>query len=128
MQTKKYAKENIQRAEQILEKSYKITGELKLLPVVLQRIQTAVEKNWKTTRKKKKPQLLMNLEKLMHFKKNATVEFTRKNALILCSPRYKIKDINETMVRKYLNDAKKYIKKGDIHARRRSPSRRATKN
>ena len=56
------ANQALQRAENIIEQTYMITGEIKLLPVALQSVHKAAELAWLETKDNKKPFFLHQME------------------------------------------------------------------
>lgn len=107
----------LQRAETILEKNYQWTGEVKLLPLIIEYLHDAVHHTWKAQQKKRKPRLIKELETLIQKKKHSPIEFQRKQQWILCSENYKTTQIDEKKTRNYLEQTKAYLKRNN-YARR----------
>ena len=99
----------LQRAEALVETNYKLTGEVKLLPLAVQHLQKAMEESW--AGKGAKPELLKKLEALTHKKKQSPVEFVRKEKFVMCSDDYKTTIIDEKKVKALIQETKQYLEK-----------------
>ena len=104
------AQKALQRAEWIIEKNYAFTGEVKLLPLALQQLQKATTHAWKY-KGGNKPKLLEELENILNKRKESSVEFKRKEKLIICTKDYKTTIIEEKIVKNYLQKTRIYLKK-----------------
>ena len=101
----------LQRAESIIEHNYKITGEVKLLPLALQSVHKAAEGAWLESKEKEKPTFLKELEKIIEAKKQSPVEFQRKKSFIICSEKLKTTSIDEKKIKEFITKTKSYLEK-----------------
>ncbi len=59
------AENALKQASTIVETNYRVTGEVKLLPLAVSYIQKAMESAWKAREEKEKPMLLKELEQIL---------------------------------------------------------------
>ena len=109
--TLEQARKALKRAESIIETSYALTNEVKLLPIALEQAQRAMMLTWKCSGKEKKPKVLEDMEKLLEERKKSPVEFQRKQKLVLWKQNKKITIIEEKTVRDYIQKTKVYLEK-----------------
>lgn len=107
----KEANQALQRAENIIEQTYMITGEIKLLPVALQSVHKAAELAWLETKDNKKPFFLHQMERILEKKKQSPLEFQRKNNFIICTNKLETISINKEKLQVFIQKTKEYIQK-----------------
>lgn len=111
----KKAREFLEKAEQIIGKSYAWSGECKLFIPALENLDEA----WKSActgmkeKEKKKyskeMQTFKQIEDLRRAQKQSPVEFIREKKLVICSEAYKTRIIDETRMKQYIKETQKFL-------------------
>ncbi len=101
------AMDALKKAETLLKQNFTITGEVKLFPLALMHLQNAINFVWES--KRKKPEIMKEIEMLIQKKEESTTEFVRGNKLILCTDKYTITTLEEKTIQELIIKTRKYI-------------------